>query len=100
MAKANFEEEDKIYPRGILILTKSMIMPNGLSYNKIYASYWDLILRDSNLLKNKKEITPKDWIWHAFKDDICVFHISGDNVVQIILEPNLDEIEKEKVYVV
>jgi hypothetical protein len=92
MAKRFFAEENKVYPRGILVLNKNTIMPDGSIGDKICAPYWDVVLKNPNLLKEKDKIKPKDWEWHAVKDNKCVFHISGDNVIELVVEPDVGEI--------
>jgi hypothetical protein len=93
MAKSKFGQENKLYPAGILVLHKNVEMPDGKVYDKIYCSYWDVILNSSDLPKEKSG----NWTWHAFKGNECVFHITGNHVSDLIEngDPNI-----EGVYVV
>lgn len=89
MAKSKFRQENNIYPPGIILLTQPVSMPDGKKYQSIWAPWWDSILRDPKLLEDEKKITSKDWTWCAFdKNDICVFHITGDHILDYQAEEN------------
>jgi len=95
MARQLTLKNNQFAPSGTITLVKSITVKNKL-YSKIWAPFWDIVIKNDELEKNEVEREKKEnWIWHALFKDEVVYHIEGSKVsdFQVCEVPPVDDEE-------
>jgi len=79
MGRAISSDNNVIVPSGIIKLI-SPVTIDKKKYRKVWAPFWDVIVKDTKIV-DKKELEKKEnWIWHILYKDTVLFHIPGEKM--------------------